>query len=287
MVEYAKLITDRLKGEGIYGYAQNMKGVDSALSRSLGASIANYAPPYNIGTGKYDFVAGYDCVKLWKQLLSPEIAFPGCESLDIDPLRAQFADGKIGMYFSYSHAEPGVYTTQFPTTVDWGTALPPVPGGKIRAVTTYGPGTGWLIVAKSKNIPAAWKVLHDLFYSPQYIIDYYNNDLGVPFYSQIVKQLDPKSRFVWDPALTVVPEHDKPGLVYQKGTWSREGPNEWAVYAEIIYGNYTDAQAIARLQDLTDRTNKGWQEAQDRGELKVTLYRNYDPMDPQSAVAIK
>lgn len=37
---------------------------------------------------------------------------PGVESLDIDPLRAQFAEGKIGMYMSYS-SEPGVYKNQF------------------------------------------------------------------------------------------------------------------------------------------------------------------------------
>jgi multiple sugar transport system substrate-binding protein len=287
MVDYARRITTQLKGEGIYGYAQNMKSVDSALSRSLGTSIANYAPPYNYGTGKYDFVAGYECVKLWKQLLSPEIAFPGCESLDIDPLRAQFADGKIGMYCSYSHAEPGVYTTQFPTKVNWGTAFTPVPGGKIRAVSTYNPGNNWLINAKGKNIPAAWKVFKDLFYNPDLLREYYDNDLGVPFYSQIIETLSPSSRYSWDPILTVMPEHDKPGLFYQDGTWSREGPNEWAIYAQIIYGSYTDAQAIALLQDLTDRTNRGWQEAQDRGELKVTLYRNYDPMNPQAAVAIK
>jgi multiple sugar transport system substrate-binding protein len=287
MVEYAKLITDRLKSEGIYGYAQNMKGVDSALARSLERSIELYVQPYDRGTGKWDFVSGYECIKYWKQLLSPEIAFPGCESLDIDPLRAQFADGKIGMYCSYSHAEPGVYTTQFPTQVDWGTAFIPVPGGKIGAVDQYGVSNKWMITAKSKNIDAAWKVFRNLFYNPQLLKEYYDNDLGVPYYSQIVKGLDPKSRYVWDPILTVVPGHDAQGLVYYDGTWSREGPNEYAIYAEIIYGNYTDTQARALLQDLTDRTNKGWQEAQARGELKVTLYRNYDPLHPEKAVPIK
>jgi multiple sugar transport system substrate-binding protein len=287
MVEYAKLITDKLKGEGIYGYAQNMKSIDSALSRSLGRSIELYAPPYNLGTGKWDYAGAYECVKYWKQLLSPEIAFPGCESLDIDPLRAQFADGKIGMYCSYSHAEPGVYTTQFPTKVNWGTAFIPVPGGKIRAVDQYGVSTLWLIPAAGKNKEAAWKACRDLFYNPQLLKEYYDNDLGIPYYSQIIKTLSPNSKYSRDPILSAIPGHDAPGLVYLKsGSWSREGPNEYAIYAEIIYGNHTEAQARALLQDLTERTNRGWQEAQNRGELKVTLYRNYDPMNPQSATAI-
>ena len=49
---------------------------------------------------------------------------PGVESLDIDPLRAQFAAGKIGMYFNHS-GEPAVYQSQFPTKVNWSAALPP------------------------------------------------------------------------------------------------------------------------------------------------------------------
>lgn len=35
MVEYAKTITEQLSGEGIYGFAQNMKSASSALNRSL------------------------------------------------------------------------------------------------------------------------------------------------------------------------------------------------------------------------------------------------------------
>ena len=55
-------------------------------------------------------------------------AFPGCESLDIDPLRSQFANGKIGMYISWTHSDPA-YESQFPTTEDWdGAQLPTIDG---------------------------------------------------------------------------------------------------------------------------------------------------------------
>ena len=68
-------------------------------------------------------------------MLSEECAFPGCESLDIDPLRTQFAAGKIGMYFSYSAAEPGVYENQFPMdSSKWNAAPIPTVGGKSRKI---------------------------------------------------------------------------------------------------------------------------------------------------------
>ena len=90
MVEYAKLITQELSGEGIYGFAANMKSASSALSRSLikqGERELGLKFGYNFETGRYDFSGYENLVKNWKTLMSQECAFPGCESLDIDPLR--------------------------------------------------------------------------------------------------------------------------------------------------------------------------------------------------------
>lgn len=134
MVEDAKLITSELAGEGIYGFAENMKSASSGLNRSMivGLQSETGAPMgYDFEKGEYDFTTWADELKLWTELLSDECAFPGCESLDIDPLRTQFAAGKIGMYMSYSHAEPGVYANQFPMDSDkWDCAPIPTVGGK-------------------------------------------------------------------------------------------------------------------------------------------------------------
>ncbi len=94
MVEDAKLITSQLKGEGIYGFAENMKSAASALQRSMCIGLqaeTGMSYGYDFKNGKYDFTNWADTLKLWTELLSEECAFPGCESLDIDPLRTQFA----------------------------------------------------------------------------------------------------------------------------------------------------------------------------------------------------
>ena len=141
VVEYARLITSELSGEGIYGFAENMKSASSGLNRSLMIGLereTGLVKGYDFAKGEYDFSAWGDSLALWKELLSDDCTFPGCESLDIDPLRTQFAAGKIGMYMSYSHAEPGVYVNQFPMDTDkWDCVPIPTAGGKAAGTVFY------------------------------------------------------------------------------------------------------------------------------------------------------
>lgn len=167
MVEDAKLITSELAGEGIYGFAENMKSANSGLNRSMivGLQSETGAPMgYDFEKGEYDFTTWADELKLWTELLSDECAFPGCESLDIDPLRTQFAAGKIGMYMSYSHAEPGVYANQFPMDSDkWDCAPIPTAGGKKLGKQYFSATSSYLLNAKSENLEKAYKAYHDIF----------------------------------------------------------------------------------------------------------------------------
>ena len=174
MVEDAKLITSELAGEGIYGFAENMKSASSGLNRSMivGLQSETGAPMgYDFEKGEYDFTTWADELKLWTELLSDECAFPGCESLDIDPLRTQFAAGKIGMYMSYSHAEPGVYANQFPMDSDkWDCAPIPTVGGKKLGKQYFSGTSGYLLNAKSENLEKAYQVNHDIFTTDDYLV---------------------------------------------------------------------------------------------------------------------
>ncbi|MCR5754347.1 MAG: extracellular solute-binding protein, partial [Acetatifactor sp.] len=176
MVEDAKLITSELSGEGIYGFAANMKGAQSALSRSLmkqGERELGIKFGYDFGAGQYDFTGYENLVSAWRTLMSPECAFPGCESLDIDPLRTQFADGKIGMYISFTHAEPGVYANQFPMEQEWGCAQLPVTDGKVVGAEHYQPMNGYLFNAEGKHLEEAWKVYRAIFTDVDVLKGYY------------------------------------------------------------------------------------------------------------------
>ena len=70
MVEDAKLITSQLSGEGIYGFAANMKGAQSALSRSLmkqGERELGIKFGYDFKTGRYDLTGYENLVNAWKR----------------------------------------------------------------------------------------------------------------------------------------------------------------------------------------------------------------------------
>lgn len=285
MVEYAKKITSELSGEGIYGFAENMKSASSGLQRSMCIGLEAETGDvygYDFSEGKYDFTKWADTLALWKELLSEECAFPGCESLDIDPLRTQFAAGKIGMYFSYSHAEPGVYENQFPMdSSKWDVAPIPTVGG-VRVGKQYYDGTsGYLLNAQSPNLEKAFQVYKDIFTTEEYLIGYYEGGFGVSILPSILEKANPSEDFATKEWLQINSETDallpKPPHSAFTAGMIVEGEDMYKTCESIYYG---DADIESTLQDLTDRYNKAYEEAIANGtgwEIKI---EDYDPMNP-------
>lgn len=285
MVEDAKLITSELAGEGIYGFAENMKSASSGLNRSMivGLQSETGAPMgYDFEKGEYDFTTWADELKLWTELLSDECAFPGCESLDIDPLRTQFAAGKIGMYMSYSHAEPGVYANQFPMDSDkWDCAPIPTVGGKELGKQYFSGTSGYLLNAKSENLEKAYQVYHDIFTTEDYLVGYYEGGYGVSIIPTILEKAEPSDDFKNKEWLKINPETDAllpkpPHSAFTSGMIV-EGEDMFKTCESIYYGG---ADIESTLQDLTDRYNKAYQEAIENGTGYEIKIENYDPMNP-------
>lgn len=222
-----------------------------------------------------------ESLRLWTELLSEECAFPGCESLDIDPLRTQFANGKIGMYFSYSHAEPGVYANQFPMdTEKWGCAPIPTVGGQVVGKQYYSGTSCHLLNAESKNLEAAWKVYKTIFTNEDYLVGYYENGCGVTILDTIAEKATPSADFATKEWLlvgdtdTILPEppHNKNGAAVIV-----EGEDMWKTMESIYYGG---ADVESTLQDLTDRYNAAYRKGIEDGIGTDCTIPNYDPMNP-------
>ena len=262
MVEDAKLITAELAGEGIYGFAENMKSASSGLNRSMivGLQRETGAPMgYDFEKGEYDFTTWADELKLWTEFLSDECAFPGCESLDIDPLRTQFAAGKIGMYMSYSHAEPGVYANQFPMDSDkWDCAPIPTAGGKELGKQYFSGTSSYLLNAKSENLEKAYKVYHDIFTTEDYLVGYYEGGYGVSIIPAILEKAEPSDDFKNKEWLKINPETDAllpkpPHSAFTSGMIV-EGED---MLPTGDYINEGGAHLDSTRQELKDRYNKG------------------------------
>ena len=180
MAETAIIISETLNCEGSYGFAQKVNSPSGGLNRSIDfilmRSGGNYRG-YDFTTGRYDFMPYKPILQAYQKMFTNGGAFPGCESLDIDPLRSQFANGKIGMYISWTHSEPGVYESQFPTTEDWDVAQLPTIDGTVKGSQHMLLAGRWFLMnSGSKNKDKAWKVMTEL-YSDEVLKGYHEKGL--------------------------------------------------------------------------------------------------------------
>lgn len=284
MVEYAEKITSELSGEGIYGFAQNMKSALSALDRSLMVGMQRESGldhGFDFAKGEYDFMPYAESLRLWTKLLSEDCAFPGCESLDIDPLRTQFANGKIGMYFSYVHAEPGVYASQFPMdTEKWGVAPIPTVGGKEVGKQYFSGTSSYMFNANSTHLEDAFKVYKTIFTNEEYLIGYYEGGFGVTLLPSVSEKASPSVDFATKEWLligetdTILP---KPPHSKNSSAVIVEGEDMWKTFESIYYGG---ADVESTLADLTERYNAAYRTGIEDGIGEDCTIENYDPMNP-------
>ncbi|MFH5185134.1 ABC transporter substrate-binding protein [Paenibacillus sp. TAB 01] len=277
MVKDAKQISDKLKGQGIYGFAANLKSPSSALQRSIDFIMmrsGGVESGYDFKTGKYDFTGYKPILNAYKEIFTSNAAFPGSGSLDIDPLRTQFAAGKIGMYISWTHSEPGVYQNQFQTKENWDVAPLPTIDGVKGSQNIYLAGRWFLMNAKTKNPDQAWKVMKYL-YSDEVLAGYHEKGLGLVMVPSILSkakqpeiiqqkpslQFDDKDK-VWPP----VPTNVKP-----------EGNDMYFIMNAIIMGALDADKGLA---DLNQRYNAALDKAVADGKTKRVQYPDFTPDNP-------
>ena len=274
MVATSKTITAKLSGEGIYGFACNLKSSNSGLKRSFEPMVemaTNTRLGYDFDKGRYDFSRHAPVVNAWKELV--KYGFPGCESLDIDPLRAQFAAGKIGMYFSYTHAEPGVYAKQFPMAEgqEWGCAYIPTPQGKVIGGSYFNITPAFLFNAEGKHIPAAWKAYTAVLLNPENLKQHFEQGFGISLIPQVIESANVSDVFKNNPAL-LKSENDvlwplTPTDKYPQGVIV-EGTNMYDTIGAMIAGQLDVEKGLA---DLTKRYNKAMDQGIKEGLAKPII----------------
>lgn len=276
LVDAAKKITEYGKKDGIYGFALNFKNPMSAFERSIREIMqlsGDHAMGYQHKEGQYDFSNYAKAIEYFKQMHEDGSVLPGSGSLDIDPLRAQFAQGKIGMYLSYS-SEPGVYSTQFPTEVKWAAALAPTVDGTIKGASEIIADGNWLsISAKSEHKDAAWTFLQYM-YSDDVLVPYHENGLGISVLPHVVAKAKTPDLYGIEGFMPT--KYDAMWPVFP---WvAPEGPN----YADEFYkymiagGNLDDI-----VKDINDRYNAALQKEVEKGTVDATPDPSFDAANLQ------
>lgn len=272
MVDAAKKITEVGKKDGVYGFALNFKNPKSAFERSVREILSQSGYQglgFDLKTGKFDFAPYAQVITYFKQMYDNGSIIPGAETLDIDPLRAQFAAGKIGMYMSFS-TEPGVYKDQFPTKIKWAGALAPTIDGKRNGTSEIVSAGTWLGISnKSANKDAAWKFMQ-FMYGDDVLTTYHEKGFGIAVIPSIAEKakkpeipgmegfLVGKSDSLWPVAPNVTPE----GANYGD-----------AFFKYMLTGG--DLKKIT--DDLNTRYNAALTKVIEKGDVKVTPNPSFDP----------
>ncbi|MBO0993270.1 ABC transporter substrate-binding protein [Bacillus sp. SD088] len=277
MVEAAKRITEVGKKDGIYGFALNFKNPISAMERSVRNILqrSGYGVDgFNFKTGEYEFAGYKEVITAFKQMYDDGSMLPGVESLDIDPLRAQFAEGKIGMYLSYS-AEMGVYENQFPTDIDWKAAPVPTINGEVKGKNGMNGGQ-WLAISSQSDQEkkdAAWKFLNYM-YSEENLIKYAETGLGLPVLQAVVDKMEEPDVYNYE---SFAPTTDdaiwpiKPNV---------DGSLEGRKYADAFWeyilegGNLDDI-----IHDLSKSYNDALKKEIENGNINFSPDPNFDPLN--------
>ncbi|MDQ0061428.1 ABC transporter substrate-binding protein [Paenibacillus harenae] len=271
LVDVAKKLTAAGKESGAYGFAQNFKNPGSAFGRSsrVIAEVSGFGGfGYDFKTAQYDFSHFKPIIEAFKQIKDDGSMLPGVESLDIDPLRAQFAEGKIGMYLSFS-AEAGVYTSQFPAKIEWAAAPAPSIDGSFNGASGFLGGQWLALSSKTTKKEAAWKFM-SYMYSESLLQQYQEKGFGismVPSVSEVAAtpQVKGIEGFLPNPYDGVWPVYP---VVAVQGTKSDD-----AFFKYMVSGG--DLDAI--IKDLNERYNAALAQAVKNGEVKAEPDPNFDP----------
>lgn len=281
LVSAAKQITEKLSDQGIYGFAINLKSPGSALSRSLDYFVnlnEGIRQGWNFATGHYEFEKYIREAKVLRQIFADGSAFPGCDQLDIDPLRTQFAAGKIGMYFSWTAAEPGVYANQFKTDANWDFApIPTFGDGSPSYSQPQAAGVTYFISSTCKHPVEAYEVLTYLN-SPEVRGPWYSQGYGIVLLQSVLDSAQPPEAMAAHP-LMASQATDKIWPPAPVG-YTLEGEDYNSVFAGYILGipGYEDIEALTA--DLSARYNSALEKGMKDGVVTAYTFENFDPANP-------
>jgi len=167
VVEAARKITE--VGEGReFGYGTHLKDAGSMGGKWSNAVM--FAPSvghmgYDFTKGEYHFSDFTPILEKIVQMKNEKSIFPGAEGMGLDNLRAQFAEGRVGMMMG-ANWEVITFNDAFPAKDDWGVAHVPVLDPNNRYLEYAQVGDFLVFGPASKKYPdesfAVYEYVHSL-----------------------------------------------------------------------------------------------------------------------------
>ncbi|MDL2319125.1 extracellular solute-binding protein [Eubacteriales bacterium OttesenSCG-928-A19] len=179
--EYAKIITDN--GDGVeYGYILGLQSdwtLNSYLMRETAVSTGHVG--FDNDTLQFNFSAALPAIEAIMGMIEDGSVLPGSAGLDADAMRAQFAEGRVGMIPAVSF-DVGVYNDQFPAKCNWRViSIPTFTDGPspykefVDATSLLGVG------AAAADKPEKTLEVLRYFYSDECMAEMYERSLYIPY----------------------------------------------------------------------------------------------------------
>ncbi len=270
LVDDAAAITKAGNGTS---YGVIFPGQSSPFSRWLeGIAQMSGVTVYDYGEGEFNFDGFKPILEAVRKMFEDGSTFPGTASMKIDPIRAQFAEGNVGIHGNASQ-EAGVLTEQFPMKGEWAVADLPTYTGEIKGALAITPNFGWALSSQAKDVEKAIGVI-EYFGSEDFLKGYLEGGYSLPISSYMESRIDTSkvgrladfSLQDYEDVYPTVPAVTPEGPNYQDALWS----------ACLSDGPDID-ETIATL-------NKIYNEALDKavsiGKVKRLVIEGYDPLHP-------
>ena len=279
LVEYAKILTNNEKreygivfpGKWSYWFASDM---------NQGAAVdCGFIDGYNPATGKYDYSGLLPIAEAYLKIKKNGSCFPGSESLENDPARARFAEGGIGMKYSFSF-DVGVLTDQFPAKCDWGVAPLPVADENNRYMQACSSGIYLAINKNSIETKNADKIMEVFkwFHSDELLREAYKYGLEIPLDFDIVKDIDSSTLPNGWKEFAELAEISKPTVAPMPYDLSgNKGLDE--IWMEVWAGKVTLDEFKQILKDYGDLVNEGvkkYQELQPDFDPELYIFKDWN-----------
>lgn len=220
-------------------------------------------------TGRYNFKDFKPAIEFVMGIKADKSYFPGAESIQIDPIRAQFAEGHIGMMVAPSY-DIGVYNDQFPAKMDWDICELPVQDlGKQRYKAPMLQRANFSLSSSvnDAHLPAVLEVFKFL-HSKSFLTNLYENCAIIPIESEIINAAkNVKNKTGWKNMSDLSKSYGfQP---FPDSLITVEGLSAQKVLDKVWVGETSIDEALA---DLDKRYNEALDKAVAAGKVKLDDY---------------
>ncbi|MFD0958028.1 ABC transporter substrate-binding protein [Paenibacillus chungangensis] len=271
VAEAAKKITEASGGEA-YGFGLAMKWTGfttwqlEPLALTTNDKLTKRAL-FNVETGQYDIAQYQPVIELYRNMVQNKWVYPGASTLDNDPMRSAFADGKIGMYIGASF-DVGTINDQFNTKIDWAATNLPYEDGKTFVQNISNVGRYYAVNAETKHPEEAAKVIEFL--------------TGVQMAQELQKQGLINSILPETNHTDYMPQDVKQFKDFAPTSNDRQSPSDPTPSIKVQGKTYTDVvmelvltdkPIEPALKELNDRYNEAYNKAVQDGAIKAEDFK--------------